>query len=280
MVCLAKFGGTGTGKGKFSEVGGVAVKVSPCGAFTTLAVTDTNNQRVQLFDLHGNFLRVFHSSVDTLPHFCNRVAFPEAYNYMAVTNRGAGARPRVQIYTMLGKPLQTFGQGTLKYPRAIAVDHEENVIVLESHAVRVVIFLPRGRGVLSSFQPLGMDFPNSVAVNKQRELFLSNNLGHNVVVFSYYGQRLRQIGGPGVTNHPIAVCIDNRGRVVVASNYNSFCLTVFTQEGDLVAGYQSSLTHDHCTDVALTRDGVAVVTSVDNHVYCYGYGRIAISGRA
>ncbi|KAH9365099.1 hypothetical protein HPB48_021410 [Haemaphysalis longicornis] len=78
-----------------------------------------------------------------------------------------------------------------------------------------------------------LTFPNGVVVNQEEEkIFISDNLAHCVKVFIYTGAHLRQIGGEGVTNFPVAVClIGTWGICWLANNHRGFNVTVFTQEG-------------------------------------------------
>ena len=76
-------------------------------------------------------------------------------------------------------------------------------IVVECKMMRVVIFDMVGN-VLSKFScSRHLEFPNSVTVNDQSEIFISDNRVPCVKVFDYQGNYLRQIGGEGVSNFPI-----------------------------------------------------------------------------
>lgn len=138
--------------------------------------------------------------------------------------------------------------------------------VVAGKVMRVVIFEPNGR-IYSKFScSQHLEFPNGVAANDNEEIFISDNRAHCVKVFNYHGIFLRQIGGEGVTNFPIGVCITERGQVVVADNHNNFNLTIFAQDGTLISAYESRVKHAQCFDVTLMDEGSVVLASKDYKV--------------
>lgn len=116
-----------------------------------------------------------------------------------------------------------------------------------------------------------LEFPNGVVTNDKQDIFVSDNRAHCVKVFSYEGFFLRNIGGEGITNYPIGVCINKRGEILIADNHNNFNITVFTQDGQLMNALESKVKHEQCFDVALMDDANTVLTSKDYRVYVYCY---------
>ncbi|KAK7097030.1 hypothetical protein V1264_004069 [Littorina saxatilis] len=264
MQYISKFGEYGNAEGQFTEPSGVTVD-----GFNRLVVADTNNHRIQIFDVYGKFKSQFGNHPDSKLTYPNRIAVSKTTGKVVITERAPSHR--VQTYTLQGQPLDIFGEDILQHPRGVAVDKDDNIIIVECKVMQVTIFSMKG-DVLSRFGcSEHLQFPNSVAVNNRQEIFISDNRAHNVKVFTYRGALLRTIGCEGLTNYPIAVSINQLDQVVVADNHNNFNLTVFTQEGELVAGYESKTKHAQCFDLALTDDGVAVLTSKDFKVYCYPY---------
>ena len=264
MACMTRFGGYGNNARQFTEPGGVTVDGS-----NRILVADTNNHRVQIFDVFGKFYMLFGRDGFSKLTFPNCIAVSKKTGMVVITERAPSNR--VKIYTLQGCFLYTFGKDEIEHPRGVAIDNDDNIIIVECQVKMVVILSMEGQ-VKSKFSCSDhVIFPNSVAVNDKKEIFISDNRGHNVQVFNYEGTLLRTIGGEGLTKYPIAVAINQRGEVVVADNHYSFKLTVFTQQGELVAGYISETKHAQCLDVALTNDGVAILTSSDFNVYCYPY---------
>ena len=265
MHCLVTFGGRGTGEGQFKEMGGVTVDRG-----NRLIVADAKTRRIQIFDVYGCFQSQFDIS-DTCDEalYPNRIAVSETSGNVVITLRGKS--PRVQTYTSGGRHLHTFGEGSLQHPRGVAVDRDDNIVVVESKVMRVTIFSMTG-GEISKFGCSGhLQFPTGVAVNGVGEIFISDNRAHNVKVFSYSGGLLRQIGGVGLTKFPFGLRLDQRDQLVVASNHNTFHLAVFSQQGELLAALASHSGSAGCVDFALTQDGVAVVARKSGKVCCYPY---------
>jgi tripartite motif-containing protein 2/3 len=259
FVYTAKFGGQGSEEGRFSEPSGVAVDGEG-----DIVVADTNNNRVQVFNKQGCYKFKLEGLV-----YPNRVAVVPRSGDIVVTERSP--THQIRVYRRSGQLVRKFGSEVLEHPRAVTVDKEDNIIVVECKVMRVIVFDLYGT-VKSKFDCFNsLQFPNSVAVNDKREIFVCDNRQHCVIVFDYQGTRLRQIGSQGVTNYPIAVAINWRGELLIADNHNNFNLTVFTQDGHLVAAYQSKTKHSQCFDVAPTLDGSLVLTCKDFHVYIYRY---------
>ena len=115
-----------------------------------------------------------------------------------------------------------------------------------------------------------LEFPNDVCTNDKQEIFISDKRAHCVKVFSYEGQFLRHIGGEGITNYPIGVCINALGEVVVADNHNNFNLTIFKQDGTIVSALESKVKHAECYGVALLDNGSVALASND-YIFLYYY---------
>ena len=261
MNYFKKFGEYGNGEGDFTEPSGVSID-----SMNRLVVADTNNNRIQVFDVFGNYLRTIDGQNMQFP---NRIVVSKHSGRIVVTERAPTRR--VQVFDAMGMFLTAFGEEYLQHPRGIALDDYDNVIVIECKVMRVNIFTITGKLLHRWGASEHLLFPNSVAVNSSQEIFISDNRDTGVKVFNYTGVFLRKIGGPGITDYPIAVAINNQGEVVVADNHNNFNITVFTQDGQLIEGFESKGRHAQCFDVALTMDGVAVVTSKDFKVFCYPY---------
>jgi sugar lactone lactonase YvrE len=261
MNYFRKFGEYGQEKGDFTEPSGISVDER-----NNLVVADTNNNRIQVFTVQGEWLYTIDGQSMQFP---NRITVSKKTGRIVVTERAPTRR--VQVFDRTGHFITAFGEELLQHPRGIALDDFDNIIVIECKVMRVNIFTIDGQLMHRWGASDNLQFPNSVAVNSSQEIFISDNRDTGVKVFNYQGHFLRKIGGPGITDYPIAVAINNEGEVVVADNHNNFNITVFKQDGTLLEGFESKGRHAQCFDVALTDDGVAVVTSKDFKVFCYPY---------
>lgn len=132
---LKKFGGPGTGKGKFQFPHGIVFDGK------RIFVVDSNNARVQVFDESGRFLYLFKSSEE------DPLAIPRG---IAVDSLGRVhvvdlARQKVFVFTKEGKPLLSYGDGQgskgLSFPNGISIDPERGLIyVTDRQKNRIAVF--------------------------------------------------------------------------------------------------------------------------------------------
>ncbi|XP_076344877.1 protein brain tumor-like isoform X2 [Tachypleus tridentatus] len=269
MIYHCKFGEFGVMEGQFTEPSGVAVN-----AQSDIIVADTNNHRIQIFDIEGRFKFQFGEcgKRDGQLLYPNRVAVVKTSGDIIVTERSP--THQIQIYNQYGQFVRKFGANILQHPRGVTVDSKGRIIVVECKVMRVIIFDQLGN-VLQKFGcSKHLEFPNGVVVNDKQEIFISDNRAHCVKVFNYDGVFLRQIGGEGLTNYPIGVCINQNDEILVADNHNNFNITIFTQDGQLVNALESKVKHAQCFDVALVENGSVVLASKDYRIYVYRYMQI------
>lgn len=260
-----KFGAYGSLQGQFTEPNGVCIN-----ADGDIIIADTNNNRVQVFDRSGKFKFCFgdgNNGDNGTLLFPNRVAVMEKSGDIIVTERAP--THQVQVYNQYGQFIRKFGATVLQHPRAVAVDKEGHIIVVECKVMRVIIFDIMGNIKHKFTCSDTLHFPNGVAVNDKQEIFISDNRTHCVVVYNYQGKQLRTIGQEGLTNYPIGVMLNKSGNVIVADNHNNFNLTVFTQDGQFVTAVESKVKHAQCYDAAISPDGAVALTSKDYRVYVY-----------
>ena len=171
--------------------------------------------------------------------------------------------------------IRKFGQGKIENPRGVTVDNRGRIIVIESEEKKIsLIFDENGEQLETLDESEHLQFPNGVVVNDREEIFISDNSLHCVQVFNYIGTHLRSIGGESITNFPIGVCMSSSGELWVAGNHINFNVTVFNQEGDMIAAYENRKIHTKCLDVALSKNGSIIVASQDRclRVFQVEYG--------
>ncbi len=79
------------------------------------------------------------------------------------------------------------------------------------------------------------------------------------------------MGGPGLTNYPTSVDMNTKNQLVVTDNYNSFNLTVLSEEGSVVGAFESKMKHSKILDVVSVDDRTIMFSSRDNNIYIYNY---------
>ena len=137
------FGQQGSDTGMLSFPWGVAVNER-----NEIAVTENGNNRLQIFNSDGNYLRSFGTKGNKQGEFnfpCG-IAFDENGNIVVVDS----SNHRVQVFNEQGKFLSQFGeQGSLyhqlQHPHGLSVDSDGNIIVADLGNKLIKIFSPGGQ---------------------------------------------------------------------------------------------------------------------------------------
>lgn len=136
---VARFGGSGSAAGQFSFPTGI--HVSPAGE---VFVADQNNDRVQVFDRGGGFLRCFGKTGMSLK--------PRFGRAQGIAGDGAGRiyvadafQGTVKVFDGAGVALGTIGgfgdrTGELQLPQSLAVDFNGRLLVASTGNARVEVF--------------------------------------------------------------------------------------------------------------------------------------------
>ena len=262
MQLKFKFGGTGLEDNRFTEPNGVAIDGNK-----NIVVADSNSNYMKVFDSHGNFQ--FKFGIDKLL-FPNKVACHKETGRIVVIERKPAHE--IKIFDQSGKFICRFGSGMLRSPRGVFIDRKSRIIILESKVMRVLIFSMSGELLTFFDVSKHFKFANSIcASNVEDKLFISDNHSHCIKVFNYQGEFLKTIGGVGLTNYPTSVAINSKNQILVTDNYNSFNLTILTEDGELVSAFESKIKHSRILDAEIINDDTLMFSSRDNNIYFYTY---------
>jgi DNA-binding beta-propeller fold protein YncE len=119
---LASWGGCGTGPGEFSTPHGI--NVLPDGR---LLVGDRENNRVQVFDLEGKYLSMWHGFYHPMD------IYVDANALIYVTDQ----RPRVTAINGRGEIVGSC-KPALEMPHGIAGDRDGNIFIIESRNIKAI----------------------------------------------------------------------------------------------------------------------------------------------
>jgi len=231
------------GDGQFGVTAGVTVDSSD----KIYVVDSGGNNRVQVFDANGNFLRKFGSVGPNDGQFFNAwdVAVKSDGNIIVTDN----TKRNVHVFDSLGNFLSKFGSfcnistgdgcidpdgpgplelgdGQFAGPGKVTVDSSDNIYVIDLQNHRVQVFDSAGN-FLFKFGTFGIyngefDRPNGIAVDNLKQIYVSDTNNNRIQVFDSTGNFLTVLGsqgtGDGQFDHPSGLAV---GSLAIADDFNS-----------------------------------------------------------
>ena len=265
---VLSFGGEGSSAGMFDLPWGVAVNER-----NEIAVTDGDNNRVQIFSSDGTYLRSFGSEGDEEGEFNNPTGIAYLNNGNIVV--ADSDNNRLQIFTGRGEYLtQIGGEGNLDHqfdrPCGVSVDSDGNIIVADFFNKLVKIFTPSGQFLRKFGEDLFVQPCH--CIQKDQYFIVSDNGDHCIKVFNTDGDFLYKLGnegeGDGEFNEPQWLSVDKAGHLMVCDSenhrvqvleVNGKFLTKFGRYGSEIGELTGP------TSTAVLTDGRIVVTDCDNN---------------
>ena len=266
---VLSFGKKGSSVRMFDSPWGVAVN-----ARDEIAVTDTNNHRVQIFNTDGNYLRSFGREGNEAGEFIypRGIAFHNNGNIF-VADKG---NHRIQIFTGEGEYVGNFGgKGSLDrhliFPWSLSVDSAGNIIVVDVGNNLIKIFSPDGK-FLKKIDRQGSFTDPVHCVQCDRYLIVSDCKEHRIKVFDRNGNFQykfgKQGGGDGEFRNPECLSMNKSGHLMVCDRGNNRILA-FELNGKFVGKFGTKGSNlgefQRLTSVAVLSNGRIVVTDSSNH---------------
>jgi uncharacterized protein (TIGR03663 family) len=243
---LSSWGQAGSGDGQLRAPKGMAID-----AEGNIYVADSQNNRIQVFDANGVFLRQFGSEGTDAGQFKEPWGVAVAANgdiYVADT-----WNHRIQAFDRQGKPLfmwgtfgevsEAMGPGNVLYgPRDIAFDAQGFLYVTDTGNKRVVKYDSSGQ-MVAAIGGLGdaegqMQEPVGLAISSDGNIYVADTWNKRIQVFDSGLNFLRAWSiygwdGMSVVNKPY-LAVDGQGNVY-ATDPESYRVIKFDREGKLVA---------------------------------------------
>ena len=265
---VLSFGGEGSSAGMFNRPCGVAVN-----EHNEIAVTDFDNNRVQIFSSDGTYLRSFgrrgsHGGEFNYP---SGIAYLNNGNIVVADSRNN----RLQIFTGRGEYLtQIGGKGNLdhqfNHPFGLSADSDGNIIVADSNNKLIKIFTPSGQ-FLRTFGGEDLLVEPFHCIQKDQYFIVSDCGDDSIKVFNTDGDFLYKFGnggdGDGELIKPLGLSVDKAGHLMVCdfANHkvqvlerNEKFITKFGRYGSEIGELSAP------TSTAVLTDGRIVVTYFDN----------------
>ena len=263
------FGKKGSSKEMFSYPWGVAVSDTD-----EIAVTDSGNHRVKVFDSGGKCLRSFwaHSTFQAKFYFHRGICFDNNGNIFVAEN----SSNRVHIFSGEGTYMGMFGgkgslDSQLSRPWGLSLDVNGNIIVADSGNKLIKIFSTDGKFVRKIGGPGSFSHPVH-CVQCDEYLIVSDRDEHCIKVFSTEGKYQykfgKQGGGDGEFNSPRCLAVTKSKHLMVC-DLNNNRIQVFELNGKFVGKFGTKGSNlgefYRPTSVVVLSNGRIVVSDCDNH---------------
>ena len=269
-------GGEGNGDGQFCRPWGVCCDNNSC-----IIIADRSNNRIQIFDKCGKFLRKFGSYGTRAGQFDRPagVAFDNQLNRIIVTDKD---NHRIQIFQPDGTFIFKFGEKGSKpghyfnYPWDVAVSNESNILISDTRNHRIQLFNSNGQFINKyGFDgPLWKQFdsPRGVAFNQQNQIIVTDFNNHRLLVINSDFQTAKFLGSEGSGNgqflRPQGCAVDHEGNIIVADSRN-YRVQVFTPNGLFKCKFGSQGSGpdqmDRPSGICVTPEGLILVIDFGNH---------------
>ncbi|XP_058940088.2 E3 ubiquitin-protein ligase TRIM71-like [Pocillopora verrucosa] len=234
---VLSFGKEGTSEGMFRFPWGAAVNDKD-----EIVVTDYDNQRVQIFNSEGNYLRSFGRSATKKGEFQSPAGITYRNNgNIFVADSG---NCRIQIFKGEGEYVGSFGgrgslDSQLSCPSGLSVDSDGNIIVADSGNRMIKIFSPDGKFLTKIGGQGSFTFPEH-CIQYERYLIVSDYWEHCIKVFDRKGNFQYKFGkkggGDGELNSPSGLLVNKSGHLMVC-DVNNDRIQVFELNGKFLGKF-------------------------------------------
>jgi len=158
-----------------------------------------------------------------------------------------------------GKLMKVIVNDQLQNPRAVTVDIQNRILVVDARVLAIFVFNHSG-DLLNRISCHGLKYPSSVE-SVGEEILVSDYHDHCVKVYDHQGTLMRRLGGQGICSRPFRVIMTSSGQVLVADRQDKLLkLTVFSLDGQLLGTIKTNMNQLEVKDVARVVDGSLVVS--------------------
>ena len=272
--CYLQFGSEGENDGQLCRPWGVCTDRD-----SNVIVADRSNNRIQVFDINGNFLRKFGTSGSRNGQFDRPAGVcVDNQNRIVVADKD---NHRVQIFKLDGSFVLKFGErggknGQFTYPWDVAANSEGRILVSDTRNHRVQLFSADGTFINKyGFEgPLWKHFdsPRGVAFNHEGHMVVTDFNNHRLLVIHQDFQTARFLGSEGSNNgqflRPQGVAIDQEGNIIVADSRNHR-IQIFQPNGNFLCKFgicgKSPGQMDRPSGICVTPEGMILVVDFGNN---------------
>ena len=213
---VLSFGCKGSAVGMFGRPWGLAVN-----EHKEIAVTETDNSRVQVFSSDGTYLRSFGRNGGKQGEFNwpAGIAFDKNGHIIILD----GNNNRVQVFSEQGEYLNQFSDYQLESPCGLSIDSDGNIIVADSNNKLIKIFSPSGQCLRKIGGEGSLTYPIH-CIEYDKYLIVSDPGEHCIKFFDRIGNFLYKFGkkgeGDGDLNKPRCLSVNKAGHLMVCEAAN------------------------------------------------------------
>ena len=254
-----QFGSKGKGQGEFGHPSLIAVSDKT----GRIAVTDTENDRIQIFDFEGRFLAV------KLPASSVFTGSDCGFIYSVVEDN-----EQIFLCTENGQHIRSIDRKQLNEPTCVVLENDGRLIICDLKGKKVKVLTPDGKHVLQSFSAPGCDVGPVYAVRHQDKFFVSYPNANRVMAFNNRGEYVHDIGsegsGDGQLMFPSGLVVDKFDHLIVCDTGNRR-LQLFTLDGKFITRISESFFENGVlASCAVSNNGHLFVSDIDkNCVYVF-----------
>ena len=271
---VLSFGKKGSGDGMFKYPMGVAVSDRD-----EIVVADQCNDRVQVFDSNGTFLRFFGHKGENAGEF--KYPFGIAINKDRNIFVADSHNHRIQILSWEGRHLGSFGgQGSLDSqllnPWGLSLDSTGNVIVADTGNKLIKIFTPDGRFVMTIGGQGSLDKPVH-CVQCGEYFIVSDGEEHCIKIFNREGHFQYKFGKKGDVdgefNYPRFLSMTQSKHLLVCDKENHR-IQVFELNGKFVGKFGTKGTklgefNEPFSGAVLSNDQIVVCDKTNHRIQIF-----------
>ncbi|XP_064644365.1 E3 ubiquitin-protein ligase TRIM71-like [Lineus longissimus] len=258
---VRKFGKKGPAKGQFNMVCGVTFTKTG-----DIIVADTENHRIQIFTDDGLFKLKFGQKgpdQDKLNYPMCVVMTPD--ENIAVTDT---VNARLKIFSQEGEFVREHGDdGVFDFPYGLAMSSDGWFVVTDICKHNVTVLNPEG-GVYTQFGsygdgPLEFDHPYYVAIDKNKQIIVSDNGNTCVKFFTFDGQPIQTFNMADFKLHEEhfislqGLCIDSDNNIIIIGNNTVYILAINGRFWEIILP-REGVTSPKC--IAFSPSGYLVLT--------------------
>ena len=254
-----QFGSKGKEQGEFGHPSLIAVSDKT----GRIAVTDTENDRIQIFDYEGRFLGV------KLPASFVFTGSDGDFIYSVVEDND-----QIFLCTENGQHIRSIDRKQLNEPTCVVLVNDGRLIICDLKGKKVKVLTPDGKHVLQSFSAPGCDVGPVYAVHHQDKFFVSYPDANRVMAFNNRGEYVHDIGsegsGDGQLMFPSGLVVDKFDHLIVCDTGNRR-LQLFTLDGKFITRISESFFENGVlASCAVSNNGHLFVSDIDkNCVYVF-----------